>query len=219
MVEMVGLWAGRQNCPREKYEWQDTWIEEGQTQETDLPRVLMLGDSISRQYRGTVGRLLAGKAHIANAAGSHCVGDPLLAAANAAVLDAFKFDVITVNNGLHGLDCPDGDYAKFLAEYIDFLRAKAPSATILWVRTTPISIGGDTARLSPRNTRVEIRNKFADAIMAERGIAGIDLYAATIGKTAELHSPDGIHFNDTGVSVIAHCIADAVSKSLPTHGA
>ena len=37
---------------RESIEWQDLWVEHADSSE--LPRVLMLGDSISRQYRGRV---------------------------------------------------------------------------------------------------------------------------------------------------------------------
>ena len=102
--------------PREQIEWQDTGIEAGHTQDAELPRVLLLGDSISRQYRKRVSELLAGKARVANSAGSHCVGDPMLAEANAVVLDGYAFDVIVVNNGLHGWNCPDADYARYLAD-------------------------------------------------------------------------------------------------------
>ena len=208
------LWADRAAVPRERIEWQDTWIEDGHVQDRALPRVLLLGDSISRQYRKRVSELLAGTARVANSAGSHCVGDPMLAEANAVVLGGYAFDVIVVNNGLHGWNCSDADYARHLAEYVDFLRARAPQAKLVWARTTPMSVKNDLAKVSPENVRVEARNAAADKIMAERGIPAVDLYAAMMEKPAEYHVADGTHFNDKGVEVLAQKIAEAVKAAL-----
>ena len=196
--------------PREAIEWQDTWIEAGDRTDSDLPRVLMLGDSISRQYRAGVGKLLAGKARIANSAGSHCVGDPMLNAANAVVLGAYDFEVIVVNNGLHGMDVDLETYARELAAYVDFLRAKAPRAKILWARTTPVSVRGDLTRLASANETVKARNAAADAIMAARGIPSVDLYGAVVDRSAALHVADGVHYNDQGAETLAKAVADAV---------
>ena len=206
-------WQGRTDIPRETIEWQDTWVEDGALRKK-LPRVLLLGDSISRQYRKRVSELLAGKAVVCNSAGSHCVGDPMLAAANAVLLDGYRFDVIHVNNGLHGWNCTDDDYAKYLAEYIDFLRARAPQAKFIWARTTPISVSGDTAKIRPDNARVERRNADADKIMAARGIPLDDLYATVADKPAEYHSNDGTHFNAKGVEVLAQAVVKSVLAAL-----
>ena len=158
--------------------------------------------------------LLAGKARVANSAGSHCVGDPMLAAANAVVLDGYAFDVIVVNNGLHGWNCPDADYARYLADYIDFLRRRAPKAKLFWARTTPMSVKDDLAKISPENARVETRNAAADKVMAERGIPTVDLYSAMMENPAEYHVADGTHFNEKGVEVLAQKIAEAVKAVL-----
>lgn len=203
-----------QRVPREEVEWQDTWIEAGDRTDRDLPRVLMLGDSISRQYRHGVSELLAGKARIANSAGSHCVGDPMLNAANGVVLGAYDFDVIVVNNGLHGNRVANDVYARELAAYIDFIRAKAPRAKLIWARTTPVSVKGDLGRFAPSNEDVKTRNAAADAIMAERGIPTLDLYGLVADRSAEWHSEDGVHYNDKGAKALAKAVADAILARL-----
>ena len=213
-------WAGRSSdtLPREEIEWQDRWVESAATRDAKLPRVLMLGDSISRQYRGEVGRLLKGKAAIANSAGSHCVGDPLLIEEAAKILDEYDFDVIVFNNGLHGFDNPDWEYAMHLPQYVEYLKAKAPKAKLVWARTTPVSERGNLAKLAELNARVEERNRSADEVMKRYGVPAVDLYAPIAADPAKYHSADGTHFNDAGVKVLAKAVADAVLGRLGTEG-
>src|SRR5262245_16155587 len=85
---------------RESIEWCDIWISHAN--ETNLPRVLLIGDSIARDYYPVVERGLAGKAFVARLATSRFVADPVLLKEIELVLDAAKFDVIHFNNGMHG---------------------------------------------------------------------------------------------------------------------
>ena len=209
-------WAGRpaDTLPREEIEWQDRWVESAAKHDAKLPRVLMLGDSISRQYRGEVSRLLKGKAVIANSAGSHCVGDPLLIEEAEKILDAYDFAVIVFNNGLHGFGNTDGEYGMHLPQYVEYLKAKAPKARLIWARTTPVSVAGDLAKFADLNARVEARNRSADEVMKRYGVPTVDLYAPIAADPAKYHAADGTHFNDTGVKVLAKAVADAVLVQL-----
>lgn len=214
-------WVGRlsDTLPREEIEWQDRWIESAATHDAKLPRVLMLGDSISRQYRGEVSHLLKGKAVIANSAGSHCVGDPLLIEETENILDAYNFDIIVFNNGLHGFGITDEEYGTYLPQYVEYLKAKAPKAKFVWARTTPVSERGNLAKFADLNKRVEERNRSADEVMKRYGIPTVDLYALIAANPARYHSADGTHFNDAGVKVLAKAVADAVCAQLGTKGA
>jgi hypothetical protein len=58
---------------RENIEWLDVWVPN--TNATDLPRVLLIGDSITRGYFKDVEEKLKGKAHVARLATSKSVGD------------------------------------------------------------------------------------------------------------------------------------------------
>jgi len=209
-------WAGRASdtLPRESIEWQDRWIESAATRDAGVPRVLLLGDSISRQYRGEVSRLLKGKAAVANSAGSHCVGDPLLIEEAGKILDAYDFAVIVFNNGLHGFDNPDWEYAMHLPQYVEYLREKAPKAKLVWARTTQVSDSKDLSRSAELNKRVEERNRSADAVMKRFGVATVDLYGLIAADPAKYHSSDGTHMSGEGVKVLAKAVADAVSHEL-----
>lgn len=50
------------NIPREDIEWIDVWGPHNN--DNDLPRVLLVGDSITRQYNAGVEQNLDGKAYV-----------------------------------------------------------------------------------------------------------------------------------------------------------
>src|SRR5436190_23970871 len=82
---------------REAIEWCDIWISHAN--ETNRPRVLLIGDSITRDYYPEVEKKLAGKAFVARLATSRFLADPVLLKEIALVLDQMRFDVIHFNNG------------------------------------------------------------------------------------------------------------------------
>src|SRR6478736_2357019 len=85
---------------RESIEWCDIWITHAN--ETNLPRVLLIGDSIVRDYYPEVEKQLAGKAFVGRLATSRFVTDPVLLKEIKMVLSGTQFEVIQFNNGMHG---------------------------------------------------------------------------------------------------------------------
>src|SRR3954470_22791998 len=61
---------------RESIEWCDIWISHAN--ETNLPRVLLIGDSIARDYYPEVEKRLAGKAFVRRLTTSRFIADPVL---------------------------------------------------------------------------------------------------------------------------------------------
>ena len=189
---------------RESIEWQDLWVESADASE--LPRVLMLGDSISRQYRGRVSQLLRGKAAIANSAGSRCVGDPALLAETRYVLSLYDWDVIHLNNGLHGGSCSDEDFARHLKEWIDLIREIRPKAKLVW--------GTITTTHDAFAPRVAVRNAAADRVIASYGDIAVDDLGKISREHPEYLSGDKVHFNGQGVQALGDAVAASVEKWL-----
>src|SRR5216684_3788776 len=77
---------------RESIEWCDIWISHAN--ETNLPRVLLIGDSITRAYYPEVEKHLEGKAYVARLSSSAFISDPVLFKQIEMVLSGYKFDVI-----------------------------------------------------------------------------------------------------------------------------
>src|SRR5712671_783082 len=198
----------------ENIEWCDIWISHAN--ETNLPRVLLIGDSITRGYYPEVEKRLAGKAFVARLATSRFVADPVLLKEIASVLDGAKFDVIQFNNGMHGWQHSEAEYRKAFPKLIKTIRAHAPGARLIWATTTPLRDGkgvtGDT-KAGYSDERVAARNAIAAEIVTARKILTNDLNAAVRGHP-EYHS-DNVHFNTQGIQIQAAQVSAGIEKILP----
>ncbi len=108
---------------RENIEWCDIWI--AHATESALPRVLLIGDSITRAYGGEVDKRLAGKVYVARLASSAFVSDPVLLEQITMVLDHNHFDVIHFNNGMHGWTHSEEEYRAAFPVFLDTIRKRA----------------------------------------------------------------------------------------------
>lgn len=199
---------------RESIEWCDIWISHAN--EANLPRVLLIGDSIARDYYPEVEKRLAGKAFVARLATSRFVADPVLLKEIELVLSETKFDVILFNNGMHGWQHPEAEYQNGLPKFIKTIRVHAPKAKLIWATTTPLRDGkditGDT-HADYSDERIASRNALAAKIVADQKIPTVDFNAAVRGRP-ELHS-DNVHFNGQGSQILATQASDVISKLLP----
>src|SRR5271170_7705771 len=199
---------------KESIEWCDIWISHAN--ETNLPRVLLIGDSIVRDYYPEVERRLAGKAFVARLSTSRFISDPVLLKEIELVLGGTKFDVIQFNNGMHGWQHTEAEYRKAFPKLIKTIRAHAPKAKLIWATTTPLRDGkgvtGDSnAKYS--DERIAARNAIAAEFVTAQNIPIDDLNAAMQGHP-EYHS-DNVHFNGQGIQIQAAQVSAEVAKLLP----
>ncbi len=199
---------------RESIEWCDIWISHAN--ETNLPRVLLIGDSIARDYYPEVEKRLAGKAFVARLATSRFVADPVLLKEIELVLDQANFDVIHFNNGMHGWQHSEAEYRKAFPKLIKTIRAHAPRARLIWATTTPLRDGKavtyDT-KAEYSDDRIAARNALAAEVVAAQKIPTNDLNAAVRGHP-EYHS-DNVHFNIQGIKIQAAQVSAVVEQTLP----
>src|SRR5213083_206943 len=199
---------------REAIEWCDIWISHAN--ESNLPHVLLIGDSIARDYYPEVEKRLAGKAFVARLATSRFVADPVLLKEIESVLDGTKFDIIQFNNGMHGWQHSEEEYRKAFPKLIKTIRAHAPKAKLIWATTTPLRDGKDVTydtKAEYSDKRIAARNALAGEIVAAQKIPTVDLNAAVRGHP-EFHS-DNVHFNTQGVQILAAQVSAEVEKLLP----
>jgi hypothetical protein len=214
-VFAAALTAAEGSAPpaRESIEWCDIWISHAN--ETNLPRVLLIGDSIARDYYPEVEKRLAGKAFVARLATSRFATDPVLRKEIALVLDQAKFEVIHFNNGMHGWQHSEADYRRALPQLIETIRTHAPNAKLVWGTTTSLrdgkAITWDT-KVEYSNDRIAARNTLAAEIVNAQKIATVDLNEAVRGRP-DLHS-DNVHFNSQGSQLLASRVCEAVAKLL-----
>ena len=195
----------------EEYEWSNSWWD--CANDAALPRVLLIGDSISCGYGPVVTKLLEGHVHVDRLGTSRSINDPVLLKETTIMLGEYRYTAIHFNNGLHGSHLSGPAYAAALREYVQLLQRQGCGAKLIWGASTPITNPGDAKTLAENNSVVTTRNALAAAIMNETSIPVNDLYQAVVGKV-ELRSPDGYHYNADGYSLLGQVVADALKPAL-----
>jgi hypothetical protein len=137
---LLGLGLAVRACAaepvRENIEWLDVWLPH--TNEHSLPRILLIGDSITRGYGKQVEANLKDKAYVGRMATSKSLGDPALVEQVILILREQSFDIIHFNNGMHGDGYGEEAYAEALPELVAALRRNAPRARLIWCSTTDV---------------------------------------------------------------------------------
>lgn len=186
--------------------------------EPGLPRVLLIGDSISIGYTLPVRELLKGKANVHRIPQNGGATEVGLEKMKSWLGDG-KWDVIHFNFGLH-----DAKYASETTQratreqYAANLRTliaqmKATGAKLIFATTTPVPKGGV---LSPtrRFDSIEERNKLATTLMHEQGVAIDDLYTVVLPVMAKVGRENDVHFAPEGYALLAKAVAESIEAEL-----
>lgn len=197
----------------ESIEWCDIWI--AHANETNLPRVLLIGDSITRAYYPEVEKHLTGKAYVGRLASSAFISDPALLKQIEMVLREYKFDVIHFNNGMHGWQHSEKEYAQAFPEYLATIKRYAPGAKLIWADTTPLKVSpvlpADN-QTQATDERIAARNAIALKCVQAAGIPVDDLNTPMRGHP-EYHNGN-VHFNEQGIAIQSAQVAAAIEPLL-----
>jgi acyl-CoA thioesterase-1 len=182
-----------------------------------LPRVLLIGDSISIGYTLPVRELLKGKANVHRIPANG--GPTTNGLANLSKwLGDGKWDVIHFNWGLHDLKyfadgnqmVPPAQYEKNLRELVKQL--KATGAKLIWATTTPVPEG----KLNPERkaTDVAVYNAAAQRVMEENKIVTDDLYTFALPQLSKIQLPLNVHYTTEGYQELAKAVAASIEKAV-----
>lgn len=201
--------AQSQKPVAEEIEW--TWEVRPQRVDSRLPNVLLLGDSITRNYFPRVSSDLIGIANVYLMASSTSVGDPRLPhqIAEFAAMQGVPFAVVHFNNGLHGWGYTE---LQFEAGFPDFLRALSMlpgHGKLTWAAITPVKPEATTGATNPR---IDARNAIARSFVEQMGIP-IDDQHGLMMHHLDLYE-DSIHFNTTGADIMGDQAAASIKQAL-----
>ena len=202
------LVAADQPAPkREGIEWLDVWVTSG-NKPAAAPRVLLIGDSITRAYYGDAAKAMGDKVVCDRLATSASLGDPLLLLQVELVLRQYHYDVVHVNNGMHGFDYSEAEYGAAIRPLLKVVQQGAPQARIIWATTTPTGAG-----TQDRNPRILERNRLMRTALAGTTVAIDDLHAV-IAADPTMISKDGVHMNPNGSAALGAEVARSVAAAL-----
>jgi hypothetical protein len=181
----------------EEIEW--TWEVRPPHPDPQLPNVLLLGDSITRNYFPEVRKDLAGAANVYLMASSIAVGDPRIEREihEFAVMEKVHFQVVHFNNGMHGWAYTEEQYRAAFPAYLHAVRSLTDkSGKLIWASTTPVRSDVTSGATNPR---VEDRNRIALGFVQPADIP-VDDQFALMQQHQDLHQ-DPVHFNPTGANL------------------
>ena len=173
-----------------------------------LPRVLLIGDSVSRGYTQPTRKVLAGKANV-HRAPANC-GPTASGLKNLDVwLGEGKWDVIHFNFGIHDRATPPADYVKRLEEIVG--RLEKTGAKLIWASTTPIP---DNPAQKQTAASIVEKNALAAEVMKKHGIPTDDLFGAMTPRLAEFQPPLDVHFKGAGYDFLGATVGEAILSRL-----
>jgi acyl-CoA thioesterase-1 len=190
-----------------------------------LPRVLLIGDSISIGYTRAVRRELAGRANVVRPP-ENCGPSAFGLIRIEEWLGTGSWAVIHFNFGLHDLKYLDAEGNYLVpqagdaplaspAEYADNLRRlvarlQRTGAKLVFATTTPVPEGAGTRIAGSERAY----NEAALAVMREARIPVDDLWTFASAHPA-LQKPRDVHFTPEGDEAIARLVTAAIAAQLP----
>jgi len=204
-----------QKVTREDTEWSDFWW--GHEGDTTKPRVLFIGNSITRGYYPAVSSKLSGTANCDRYASSRSIEDPALFSETRMAMAKYHHAVIHFNNGLHGWHLTAEQYEKGLRKYVKFLISnKSKGCRLIYSLTTPYPSKVPGQKLDTlRNQVVMDRNRIACKIMEENDITVIDLYGLMEPELEKYSSSKGdVHYNKEGYERLAERISNEIKNQI-----
>ena len=193
-----------------------------------LPRVLLIGDSIS------VGYTLAARGTLKGVANVHRPAENCAHSRNGLQrigewIRPGNWDVIHFNFGLHDISLKGGlpvvppeEYRANLLGIAEILRGTG--ATLVWASTTPVP--RDLHCVDPlrgtafeqRAADVDLYNRIAAEVMASQSIYVNDLNSLVKPCLAEIQIPDDIHFSKAGDAFLGRHVASCLRPLLASAG-
>lgn len=192
-----------------------------------LPRVLLIGDSISIGYTLPVRALMKGKATV-HRPQANCGPTTTGLKSIDQWLGDKKWDVIHFNWGLHDLkymgpndgnladpkassshqQVSPAEYEKNLRTLVE--RLKKTGAKLIWCSTTPVP-EGSAGRVLDDAVKY---NAIAAKVMADNQIPTDDLYTFAEARLKEIQLSANVHFSPEGYEALAKQVADSISAAL-----
>ena len=193
----------------------------------DMPKVLIMGDSISIGYTSHVIENLKGVAEVRRHRGN--AGPTIRGVAKIEEwLGKGKWDVIHFNWGLwdmygweyHKDDRSPEAYGKRLESLVG--RLKKTEAKLIWATTTPAGPANETTmeRRFKQNIRIspELERKYLDIaliVMKKHGVKVNDLHAFMKSRwTKYAIADDNVHFTKLGSRKLGEQVAQAIQSLL-----
>lgn len=204
-----------------------TQAKEDESVDPSLPKILLIGDSISGGYQKQVKRALKDKAVVVkNEGNAEWTGTGLKKIDS--YLGDTKWDIIHFNWGLwdiygwryHAEDRSPDAYAERLDELV--VRMRETGAKLIWATTTPVCPGPEKAMLERWKKEVVVTpeqqtayRRAALAVMKKHGVEINDLHSFILPDIEKYSpAPDNVHFTGSGCGALASKVVATLEAAI-----
>lgn len=192
---------------KERFEWVHSWCDE--TLNSDLPRVLLVGDSITHNYQEKVRECLRGICYVDYISTSYAIDTKMYNHVVYNFMTDSKYALIHFNHGLHGKHLSKRSYKSKVEKLLNKVNIKIILAT-----STVVFQEGNKQLDSSWMKRVEERNEAVYEIAKEKGYEVDDLYSVSVGIPTEMRYQDGTHYLSDGYEIFANVVAKSIKNNL-----
>lgn len=194
---------------KEAIEWLRIWCEETHK---DLPRVALIGDSITEQVFEGVKEELRDIALVDYLATSYAITSPAYIGIVEKFIEDSEYAVVYYNYGLHASNVTIEDfetvYRKLLKKFLEKSKVLLGSTTIVQDKDCP---GQELEKFAGL---VRSRNACAMKIAEDFGVEMDNSFAISLALGIDGKAEDCIHFNEIGKKKLAKHKTDYIKKIL-----
>lgn len=193
---------------RENIEWSTAYSYHVTDGRSRLPRVLLIGDSITAGYQGATAAKLEGKVNVSYWASSYGVNSPMYWKLAEVYLTDMKYDAVHFCPGTHSYHATDEEIEAGARRLIALIREKQPQAKLIWCSKTPVTN-------EVTNAKSLSINKITERVAKEMNIEWRnDLYLLMKPYDHATYWRDPYHFKPAGVALQAQQVANTVLQAL-----
>ena len=201
--------AGASRSPKENIEWLRLWCED--TNDSALPRVALIGDSITEGYFRAVQKALVGRARVDYLATSYSVASKAYKEMVKAFVADSDYDVVHYNYGLHAYGVDDESYERCCKEMLEYIKKYAK--TVVGLSTTVLTPDLKTESAEWKE-KVSARNARLEKLAQKLSLPIDDLCSVSKDLSGDDRAADGVHFSETGYAALAACVVESLEKVL-----
>ena len=194
---------------KERFAWIHSWCDYALNE--DLPRVLLIGDSITYGYEKIVREMLQGVCYVDFLATSYSIDEKIYSKlVRAMVLDS-KYKIIHFNHGLHGVHMSKRTYKSRMVKLLDWM---SEQANVIIATSTHCNLPNNEKAHPEWQKRVKQRNEVVLEYATQKSCNVDDLFSISIKMPIEKRNADGMHYTIEGYEILAESVVESIKKQL-----
>ena len=194
---------------KEMFEWVHSWCDEAINEK--LPRVLLVGDSITYGYEKIVRERLRGVCYVDFIVMSYSIDRKIYDSIVRAMISDSKYQIVHFNHGLHGHYLSKHAYKCRIVKLLDWIKEQSK---VIITTSTHCNVEGNEQPHPLLEKKVFERNEVVLEYADKNGCIVDDLFPISIGMPIEKRNSDGTHYTKEGYEVLAESVVKSIKKQI-----